>query len=415
MQEKWKRDVALYIGSQTVSMFGSMLVQYAITWYIILKSQSGAMMTLTIVCAMLPAFFISPFAGVWADRYDRKRLIICADLMIAFFTLVVAVLFLSGYKEYWVLYVVLVLRAIGGGVQSPAASAYLPSIVPMEKLMSVNGTFSTIQSLITLFSPMASAALLSFASIEVIFFIDVATAAIAVGILLLFLKTPAHERSAGQVDSTYLRDLKAGFRYISGHPYLKQFFIFLAAFNFLCSPVAFLTPLQVTRSFGADVWWLTSIEVAFSVGMIVGGLMMGSWGGLKNRVHSMVGASMFMGIFIIALGLIPWFVPYLVAMGLLGLLMPVFNIPALVILQEHVEDEFRGRVFSVLTMISTVVMPVGMIVFGPLADKMPIENLLIGTGIALVLVAFLLGRNGNLVKAGIPLVVSKQEGPGQVH
>jgi DHA3 family macrolide efflux protein-like MFS transporter len=87
----------------------------------------------------------------------------------------------------------------------------------------------------------------------------------------------------------------------------------------------------------------------------------------------------------------------------------------LVILQEHVEDEFRGRVFSVLTMISTVVMPVGMIVFGPLADTMPIENLLIGTGIALVLVAFLLGRNGNLVKAGISLVVPKQEGPGQIH
>ncbi len=79
----WKKKIILFLTSQTLSLFGSSLVQYAISWYITLKTQSGVMMTISIICGFLPIFFLSPFAGVWADRYNRKTLIMLADAMIA--------------------------------------------------------------------------------------------------------------------------------------------------------------------------------------------------------------------------------------------------------------------------------------------------------------------------------------------
>lgn len=380
-----------------------MLVQYAISWYITLKTQSGSMMTLSIICGMIPTFLVSPFAGVWADRFDRKKLIMISDSAIALTTLIVALLFFAGFREYWLLFVALVIRAIGAGVQTPAVGAFLPSIVPNDQLMRVNGYFGSIQSLVMLVAPMASAALLSAASIEYLFFIDVITAAIAVSILFVFLKIPARDTSGDTPALGYFRDMKAGFSYTACHPFVRRYFIFLAAFFFLCAPAAFLTPLQVTRNYGPDVWRLTAIEIVFSVGMTLGGILMGTWGGFRNRVRTMALASGMMGVCTVALGVIPWFVPYLAVMGLFGVMIPVFNTPGTVVLQERVEDEFRGRVYGVMTMITTIMMPLGMIVFGPVADAVRIEYLLVGTGIGLSAIALLLSVNHTLAAAGEPL------------
>ena len=266
MQVNWKKDVVLFLTSQTISLFGSSLVQYAIMWYITLKTQSGMMMTIFIIVGFVPTFFLSPFAGVWADRYNRKLLIILSDSSIAAVTLLLAILFLMGYKELWLLFTISAIRGLGSAVQSPTVGAFLPQIVPEDKLMRVNGINSSIQSFIFLVSPVASGALLTMASIELIFFIDVSTAAVAVLTLLLFLHTPAPARSLEKKDAGYYHDLCDGFRYIINHQYIRSFFIFCGIFFVLISPVAFLTPLQVARSFGSDVWRLTAIEVTFFCG-----------------------------------------------------------------------------------------------------------------------------------------------------
>jgi len=83
LDRNWKKNIILFLTSQAISYFGSALVQYAITWYITLKTQSGMMMTIAIICGFLPTFFLSPFAGVWSDRYRRKIPIILSDSTIA--------------------------------------------------------------------------------------------------------------------------------------------------------------------------------------------------------------------------------------------------------------------------------------------------------------------------------------------
>ena len=404
-ERNWKKDITIFVGSQALSMLGSMLVQYAIMWHITLTAKSGTMQMIAIICGILPTFFISPFAGVWADRYDRKLLIMLSDSMIALTTLVVAVLYITGHGSIGLLFVASAIRAVGQGIQSPSVGAFLPQMVPEENLTKVNAANGSIQSAIMLIAPMVAGALLTVSTIEAIFFIDVSTAAIAVGILLFGLKVPPHERALSKVTVSYFHDLREGFVYIARHPYVKRFFVFCACFFFSAAPVAFLTPLQVTRSFGSEVWRLTAIEIAFSSGMIAGGVVMGTWGGLKNRVHTMALASFGIGAMTFALGLVPVFWIYLALMAITGVTMPLFNTPATVLLQEKVEPEFLGRVFGVMGMISSIMMPVGMLIFGPAADIVRIEWLLVGSGIAIFVLGFMLIGSRTLVAAGRKLDV----------
>lgn len=399
-KKHWKRDIALFLSSQTISLFGSALVQYSIMWYITLTTQSGTMMTLYIICGFIPTFLLSPFAGVWADRFNRKLLIMIADAMIAVVTLILAIIFLLGYEAIWLLFLIAAVRALGAGIQTPAVGAILPQIVPQDQLTKVNGINGTLQALIMFVAPIVSAGLLTMATIETIFFIDVITAAIAISTLLFFLKIPLHQKAADVQTTGYLDDFKKGLDYIGQHAFLKTFFIFFAFFFVLMAPAAFLTPLQVTRTFGDDVWRLTAIEIAFSVGMIVGGGIIASWGGFKNKVYTMTFASMIMGVCTFALGIVPIFWVYLAVMAVFGVAMPIFNTPTTVLLQEKVDDNYLGRVFGVFGMISTSMMPLGMLVFGPLADAVEIEWLLMGTGLFMLVLAVFFIRNKRLVEAG---------------
>lgn len=400
MRQNWKKDIVLFLTSQTMSLFGSSLVQYAIMWYITLETQSGVMMTIFIICGFVPTFFLAPFAGVWADRYNRKVIIILSDTIIATVTLIMAIVFIMGYKEFWLLFIISAIRGLGSAVQMPTVSAFIPQLVPEDKLMRVNGINSSIQSLIMVVSPIASGALLTMASIELIFFIDVFTAAVGVLTLLFFLRVPPHAKALEKQKVSYYVDLKEGFYYIKNHAYVRKFFIFCALFFILVSPVAFLTPLQVARSFGNDVWRLTMIEITFSAGMIIGGIIMASWGGFRNKIHTMVMACLIMGAGTVALGIIPMFWLYNVVMAVVGLAMPMMNTPSTVLLQQKVEEEFLGRVFGVLSMISSSMMPLGMLIFGPLSDYVKIEWMLIGTGILMIVETIILLGNKVLIEIG---------------
>lgn len=399
----WKRNIILFLSSQTLSLFGSALVQYAIMWHITLTTQSGIMMTLYIICGFIPTFLLSPFAGVWADRFNRKNLIMLADGMIAVVTLILAITFMLGYEAMWLLFVIAAVRALGAGIQTPAVGAILPQIVPQDNLTRVNGINGSIQAIIMFIAPIVSAAILTMASIEMILFIDVITAAIAIWTLFFFLKIPLHQKAADVQTTGYLEDFKQGLRYIGKHAFLKTFFIFFAIFFILMAPAAFLTPLQVTRSFGEEVWRLTAIEIAFSIGMMAGGAAIAAWGGFRNKVYTMTFASIIMGVCTFALGIVPVFWIYLAVMAIFGVAMPIFNTPTTVMLQEKVDPNYMGRIFGVFGMISTSMMPLGMLIFGPLADAVEIEWLLIGTGLFMLLLAIFFVGNKRLIEAGKPL------------
>jgi DHA3 family macrolide efflux protein-like MFS transporter len=398
MEINWKKNAALFLTGQTLSLFGSMVVQYAIMWHITLKTQSGTMMTLFTIAGFLPMFFISPFGGVWADRFNRKRIINIADSSIAAASLIAAVFIMAGFDSLGILLFCAVVRSFGQGVQMPAVGAFIPQIVPEEHLTKINGIQSSMQSFTTLAAPMISGVLMTFAPLEMLFFIDVITAAIGVSIVVFFVKIPQTEKHGPAIPEqkgvSHFHDLKEGINYIKKHGYVLRMIILSAIFLFLFAPAALLTPLQVTRNFGNDVWRLSAIEITFSIGMMLGGIFIGMWGGFKNRIYTMSLSCALCGVLSVGLGLAPNFWIYLGIMAIMGLALPLYNAPSMVLLQTTVEPAFMGRVLSVFTMLSSTMMPLGMVVFGPVSDTVSIDILLIGTGI---LVALL----------GIPMIASK--------
>lgn len=398
---QWKRNIILFLSSQTVSLFGSSIVQYAITWHLTLTTQSGFIMTLAVVFGFLPTFIISPFAGVWADRYNRKNLIVISDGFIALSTLFLVALFAMGYDSIWVLLVASSLRAFGSGIQMPAVGAIIPQIAPKEKLMRINGINGTIQAMVTLISPMVSGLLLNYFSLAQIFLLDVVTAILAIIILVFFLQVKVPDKESNGMENHYLDEMKAGFIFIRDHIFIRKLFIYYAFIFVMFVPPAFLSPLQVTRTFGNDVWRLSALEVAFSSGMIVGGAIIAAWPGFKNRMHTIILSVIAMAICTIGMGVIPNFWVYISIMGIIGLVVPMLNAPSMVLLQEKVEDAFLGRVFGVQTMISTITMPLGMLVFGPLADRVPISWLMLFSGFAMLAGSLYALRDKVLIAEGM--------------
>lgn len=377
IQRAWKRDISIFLSGQTVSMFGSMLVQYAIMWHLTLETKSGVVLMASAVFGMLPQAIVSIFGGVWADRLNRKWLIIGADASIAVTTLVLAIFMMSGYQELWLIYLTLAIRSTGAGIQQPAVAALIPQLVPTEHLLRVNGIFQSISSAMMLIAPAAAAAIYATLSIVAIFWVDVVTAIIGIGLLMLIAVPTVRT----VVDTGYFTDLAKGVRYTFTHAFVRWLLVLFAIVFVLTVAPSMLTPLMVVREFGDEVWKLTVNELAFSIGMLGGGVLIAVWGGLKNKVVMILGASVLFGVLTLALGLSTNMWVFFAFMLLVGLAVPFFSTPSTTLLQERVEPEFQGRVFGFVGVVMATAMPVGMLVFGPLADVVPVQWVLIGAGI----------------------------------
>jgi len=397
---RWKRNVAIFLAGQSITLFGSMLVHYAVQWHITLTAQSGVAMMLLSISAAVPMFFVSPFAGVWADRYSKKLLIVIADAAIAVVTLLMAVLFSLGFEYIALLMVCTAARGLGQGVQTPSVNSLVPEIVPAESLTRVNGINSSIQSVTMFAAPIAGGALIALLPVQTVLYIDVITAAIGISMLLFFVKTPPREKK--QEQQTAWRDMAEGLGYIKNHAFIKKLMLVNILFTLFMTPAAILTPLQTVRNFGPEPWRLVAIELAFFIGMAAGGALIGAWGGFKNKSYTIAIAIAFFGISAIALGLVENFALYLGIMGLAGFAVPANNAPLMSMLQTKIEAEYMGRVFSVLMMFSSIMMPVGMMVWGPLADAVAIDWLLIISGAGILTGGVFFISSKTLREAGRP-------------
>lgn len=393
-EKGWKKQTALFLCSQTISIFGSSVVGFAIIWYITLKTSSGSLMAISILCMFLPQILISLFAGVWADRYSRKMLIMGSDLFIGISTLILALLFLSGYESFPLLFLISAVRSAGSGIQVPAASAILPQIVPAEHLTRINGINNVAGSVTMLLSPAAGGILLGTLGFSYALLFDTVTAFAAV-LVLRFLRMERAARSE-EPEST-LKELGRGISYVKGSSLLKFLLIFYGLFFFLITPAAFLTPLMVERSFGSEVWRLTFNELSWTIGTLLGGIFVSVKGQFQNKLFAMAVSCLGFGVAFFMLGIAGQFVLYLGIMLAAGFFMPVFSTAEVVLIQENVEPQMLGRVFSMIQIIASAAMPLGMVIFGPMGDRVKIEYLMMGTGFLLALLSLLVFRNKKLL------------------
>ncbi|MGI6575610.1 MAG: MFS transporter [bacterium] len=380
------KKIALFLISQNISLFGSTVVSFAIIWYITLETSSGKWVMLFTICSLLPQVLISLWAGVWADRYNRKYLIMMADGFIALATLGLAIAFWIGYQGMEMLLTIALIRSIGGGIQAPAANALYPQIVPQDKLTKVQGINQTLNSVLMLFSPAVGGVVLGSFGIKWAFMLDVITALLAIMVLSL-IQVEKIARPA-EVVSVYT-ELRQGIAYAFNHKLLRRILICFGVSFILVTPAAVLSPLLVERSFGGDVWRLTANEMAWTIGSLLGGVFVSLRGEFKDKIYTVAVCLVGFGIAFALLGIAPNFTIYLLIMGTSGFFMPIIATAQTVLIQENVEAAMMGRVFSLVQIVAGSAMPIAILFFGPLADIVPISYILLVSGVLLAVVGVL--------------------------
>lgn len=383
----WQKRILLFLTSQCITLFGSTLVQMAIVWYATMQTASGVWVAAFTVGSYLPQFLISFIGGVWADRYHRKKLIIGADMLIAFatFIMVLAIPHISSEPALLGgLLVMSVVRSFGAGIQTPAVNAVIPQLVPAQQLMRYNGINATMQSVVNFAAPAAAGAVFAVSTLRTTLMIDIVTAIMGTG-LLSCLVLPKQDTSFEK--SGVLSDMKIGVRYAFSDRGIGKLLIIYGPFTFFCVPAGYLAGLLVRRVFGDTYWYLTAVEVVGFAGMMAGGVAMSTWGGFRSREKTLAAGLLAFGSFAIGMGFSKNFILYLGLMAFYGVALTMVQTAITTMLQERTDTSMQGRVFGLLGTMYAGFLPLGMAVFGPLADILPLQWIMIGSGIALILIA----------------------------
>lgn len=369
MIEHWKRKfVTLWVG-QALSILSSFISQYALIWYLTEKTGSTAVLSWSMIAAMLPQGLLSPFTGAFADRFDRRVIMAVSDLSIGVVSLALVALAAQGTLTVGPILAVLLLRSVGAAFHSPCIQAVTPLLAPPEALAKCAGWSQGIQTVSMLLSPAIAAMLYAKLPLHWILLLDTLGAVFAV-LGLLAAKLPVlRVGEAGQKLRVW-RDTKEGFRILRSHRWLWELCLICALFSVAFMPVAALFPLMSMGYFGGDASSAAMVETLFSAGMLAGSVILGIWGGTKDKMVAMIASIMCLGSLLVISGLLPpsGFWVFAGLSGLMGLSAPFFNSLFMALIQEKVEPEYLGRVLGLSGSIMSLASPVGLTATALLGD-----------------------------------------------
>ena len=343
-------------------------------------------MTYVSLATALPAILISLTAGVLADRYNRKMLIVLSAAVVTLLTLLVASIFAFMTQDLWLLLVIAVIRSFGNGLENPAANALLPQLVPAKHLTRVNGYNQILMAAMLVMSPLLAGYILSDLGIFWIFVVDALSAALAILFLsVVHVPTPSasHDRAAKRADG-----ILAGLQYVSRTPILLAFMLFTGLAFILVAPSSQLSTLYVNRTFGSEVWHLTFNEWFWTIGAGLGGLYIARHKHFRDQLGLIAIGFAGSGLAFAEMGLPQSFSFYLLFMFVSGIFYPLIQAGQTIYLQENVPADKLGRVFSLWAILSTGIYPLAMLVYGPLADQVSIGRIFVVTGLLLIGVAY---------------------------
>ena len=386
--------------SQAASLFGTSVVGFALGWYVAgdVTDETGSVTLFSTVMMMniLPVVFLGPFVGPLVDRWNRKKIMIYSALVTMLLTGLLFVLFYTNVIQLWHIYVVLLLRAVGGVFQMPAFNAAVPMVVTEEHLVRANGLNMSLHGAINLVSPLAGAFLMATLPMHWVLSVDIITALLAIGILFM-LRIPQPARTTLTEKPNVIGDMVQGFRYIASWKALLVLIVIGAIINFVASPGETMLPMLVTIRLGDDVLKLGWLGAAFAGGVIAGGLILGAWGGFKRKAAtiflSFIMYSITVFIFgftterLFFLGLSMWFIA--------GVANAIGNAPVGALFQSVVPKDMQGRVFSLMISANSAMIPLGLLVFGLVADAIGIHMIYHIAGIVImvtVLTGFYFGN-----------------------
>ena len=386
----WKRPFFTIWSGQAVSLLGSSLAGFALVWWLASTSKSATVLAGATLMMILPQVVLGPLMGALVDRWNRRVVMMAVDGGIALLSLGLAGLFWTGRARFGYVYAVMLLRAVGQVIHMLAMQAATPLMVPDRHLARVAGMNQTLQGAMNIVAPPLGALLLGIAPIEVVLLLDMATALVAV-LPLCWIHIPAPRAQAQPVSTegespcrtSVWGDMRAGLRFVWGWPGLLIILALATVLNFFGVPSLSFIPLLVTNHFQMGALELGWLETAVGVGVLSGGLLLSTWGGGRSRVVTMLGALVVQGIGVLLMGTAPAtaFAIALAGNLLCGLARPVIDGLMFAILQSLVPSEMLGRVFSLMMSACAAMAPLGLLIAGPVVDRVGVQFWFVLTGV----------------------------------
>jgi DHA3 family macrolide efflux protein-like MFS transporter len=397
--------VTAWIG-QAFSLLGSQLVQFALIWWLTLETGKATTLAMAALAGLLPQVVIGPLAGALVDRWNRKLIMVVADGVVALVTVGLVLDFWSGQMQVWHVILAMFLRSAAGSFQYPAWQASTSLMAPAEHLARIQGFNQMLAGAMNICAAPLGALLISFLPMAQVLAVDILTAALAIG-LILVVRIPqpkAMETAAGGSQASVSADLRAGLRYTMSWPGLVWIGIMAMLINLVLAPASSLIPILVTKHFGGQAYELAWMESALAVGMIAGGLLLGAWGGFKRRIYTSLVGLLIIGMSHLVIGFSPANGYWLAAVMILvaGIAVTITNGPLMAVIQATVPPEMQGRVFTLIGSVGALMAPLGLVIAGPLADAFGVQMWFVTGGV----VTGLLG----LVGFFVPAIVHFEEG-----
>ncbi|MEW5826208.1 MAG: MFS transporter [Candidatus Bipolaricaulota bacterium] len=368
---------------QIVSVLASSATSFALTLWAYQTTGSATALGVISMSFLIPYLVLAPIAGVMVDRYNRKLMMMVSDIAAAAGTVAILILHATGGLEIWHLYLTAVLIGLGNTFQWPSYSAAISTMVPKEHLQRANGMMTLVESGPGVVAPILAGALYPIVGLAGILILDIATFAVAIGVLAFVrIPTPARSADGTAAQGRFLREAVYGFGYIFQRKGLLKLLVFFTVLNCFNGVWALASPFVLART-GNQSATLGAVMSACAIGGVASGLLLAVWGGFRRRMASIFVGEIIFGLVGITLfglgrGLSIW-IPA-AAVGTMAV--SLSNGAALAILQAKVSPDIQGRVFSARRLFSWSVTPITPVVYGVLADYVAEPAMAAGTGLA---------------------------------
>lgn len=388
----WRKNFYLFLIGQLLTGVTSMIVQYAIIWYLTLETGEESVLAIATLVGMLPMAILSPFVGPFIDRMNKKFLLIFYDAIVAVIALG---LFIYGINNdvypLWMVFVTIGIRAVAQTAQMPTVQSIMPTMVPEAEITRVNGQFGIIQSLIFIVSPGIGAFMVAALPIHWVILLDVIGFILGAGMLLL-VKIP-EVASQGEKISV-IKDALEGFNILRENKPMWKMTLIGALFMLLFMPAMSLYPLVTTKYFGGTIVHAGWVEVLFATAMLIGSFAVGIFGKTKDRMPWIIAAYFIVGLSIGGSGFLPGnmngFWVFLVLNVFAGIVGQIYTTMNMAITQQSFEAQYLGRVMGIVSALMSVAGPVGLIFAAPVAESIGVQNMLVIAGFGGILAACLL-------------------------
>ncbi len=390
------RGYLVFLVGQWISMFGSNVVGFSIIWFLTITTGSTFVLGLATFLNFAPFIIATPVAGVFIDRWSRKKVIAFVDFMQAFFTVVLIGFFLidifNPLELVAILLILNTIRALFGAFHTSAVDTLLPIMVPKEQYSRINGINYLVNGIIGgIAGPIIGAFTLEVLLIplKTILWLDVITFLVAI-VPTVLISIPKVKRKILETKErpSFRFEFSQGMIFIKETPgLLALLFVFTGA-NFFMTPFYVQLPLFVTSIHLGDASQLAFLFTAQQAGMLIGSTVMSSWKGFENHARG-VALGLFLGyfgFFIMLSAPIGYFEIAGIGLFLAGFTLPVANVSSEAIWASTVPQDILGRVYAVRRTLAQMSAPVAMLLSGIVAEFIYLPSVLVTCAISGMLV-----------------------------